>query len=132
MHRPREIRKTWRTPLFSYRLYVVIAEDLDRCFALLPPVFASEKSKLDRNTTGGFYCVCGSEVVVGFPCGVDKVFQTVVTHESVHAAYTVLEGSGVYELRGEGHETLAYLAGWVSDRIAQARKELIEKQGKHK
>ena len=50
----------------------------------------------------------------------------VLSHESVHVAWKVLELCGV-ECYCDNHEALAYLVGWVSKTIENYRLDLVRK-----
>lgn len=45
----------------------------------------------------------------------DKM-QNTITHECIHAAWRVLDLVGI-EVDSDNHEALAYVAGWLADKI---------------
>lgn len=117
---------SFQVPLFQSRFYVAVADSADACFDALPARFRDGRD-------------CVSTVVDGFMAskGIDAAIalvstkrsplqQDTITHECVHAAEHVLRAAGVKEDPESAGEVLAYVTGWMADKVVR----LLRKKGK--
>jgi hypothetical protein len=56
----------------------------------------------------------------------DHFSQEILTHESVHVAWRVLDIVGI-EVNSENHEALAYVAGWFAEEVNKIYFKKIKK-----